>query len=140
MTMPMPQKPLPIVDPDSKPYWDAAKAHELRAPQCSDCGRFRWPPSGVCPNCHSWQSKWVKLPGTGTVNSYVVVHQPIGAFASDVPYVLAKIVLDGTDDQAHLSSNIADCAWEQVKVGMRVTVFFDDVTDDVTLPKFRPLG
>jgi uncharacterized OB-fold protein len=82
----------------------------------------------------------VKLPGTGTVNSYVVVHQPIGAFASDVPYVLAKIVLDGTDDQAHLSSNIVDCAWEQVKVGMRVTVFFDDVTDDVTLPKFRPLG
>jgi hypothetical protein len=24
-------------------------------------------------------------------------------------------------------------------VGMRVTVFFDDVTDSVTLPKFRPL-
>jgi hypothetical protein len=81
----------------------------------------------------------VKLPGTGTVNSYVVVHQPSGAFASDVPYVPAKIVLDGTDGQANVSSNVAGCAWEQIRVGMRVAVFFDDVTDSVTLPKFRPL-
>jgi uncharacterized OB-fold protein len=134
-----PDKPLPNADPDSKPYWDAAKAHELRVQQCSGCGRFRWPPSGVCPDCHSWRFQWMKLPGTGTINSYVVVHQPIGAFASDVPYVLARIVLDGTGDHANVSSSVADCPWERIRVGMRVTVFFDDVTDSVTLPKFRPL-
>jgi len=135
----IPEKPLPIPDPDSQPYWDAAKAHELRAQQCSHCGRFRWPPSGLCPHCHSWQCQWVKLPGSGTIISYVVVHQPIGAFASQVPYVLAKIALDGTDGHANISSNVTDCAWEEVNVGMRVGVIFDDVTDDVTLPKFRPL-
>jgi len=32
-----------------------------------------------------------------------------------------------------------DCPWERVRVGMRVTVFFDDVTENVTLPKFRTL-
>src|SRR5262245_65801253 len=117
-------KPLPISDPDSKPYWDAAKAHELRVQRCSDCGRFRWPPCRVCPDCHSWRFQWVKLPGTGTINSYVVVHQPIGAFASDVPYVLARIVLDGTDGHANLSSNLADCAWEQNRRGMRAPAFF----------------
>jgi len=31
-----------------------------------------------------------------------------------------------------------DCPWEEVKVGMRVAVVFDDVTPDVSLPKFRP--
>jgi uncharacterized protein len=137
--MATPAKPLPIPDPDSKPYWDAAKAHELRAQQCSGCRRFRWPPSGVCPNCQSWQFRWEKLPGTGIINSYIVVHQPIGAFASDVPYVMARIVLDGTDGRAIVSSNVVDCPWERVMVGMRVTVFFDDVTENVTLPKFRPL-
>jgi hypothetical protein len=54
--------------------------------------------------------------------------------------VTAKIVLDGTDGHAIVSSNITNCSWEQIRVGMRVTVFFDDVTDHVTLPKFRPLS
>jgi len=137
--MTTPAKPLPIADTDSKPYWDAAKAHELRGQQCSGCKRFRWPPSGVCPHCHSWQFDWVKLPGSGVINSFIVVHQPIGAFAPDVPYVMARIVLDGTDGRAIFSSNVTDCPWDQVKVGMRVMVYFDDVTENVTLPKFRPL-
>jgi uncharacterized OB-fold protein len=81
----------------------------------------------------------VRLPGTGIINSFIVVHQPIGPFASDVPYVMARIVLDGTDGHAIVSSIVADCPWERVRVGMRVTVFFDDVTESVTLPKFRPL-
>jgi hypothetical protein len=38
-----------------------------------------------------------------------------------------------------MSSNVTDRAWDEVSVGMRVYVIFDDVTDDVTLPKFRPL-
>jgi uncharacterized OB-fold protein len=132
-------KPLPIADPDSRPYWDAAKAHELRAQQCAGCGAFRWPPRGVCPKCRSWQFQWVKLPGTGTITSYVVAVQPGAAFASEVPYVIAKIVLDGTDYGVTMVSNVVDCPWQQVKVGMRVTVLFDDVTADVTLPKFKPL-
>ena len=134
-----PAKPLPIVDPDSKPFWDAAKRHELRGQQCAGCGRFRWPPSGVCPNCHSWQSQWVMLQGTGIIDSYVVVHQATGAFAVDVPYLTARIVLEGTGGHATILSNVTDCAWDRVRVGMRVSVFFDDVADDVTLPKFRPV-
>jgi uncharacterized OB-fold protein len=53
--------------------------------------------------------------------------------------VIARIALDGTDRLVTITSNIVDCSWEQVKVGMRVKVLFDDVTPHVTLPKFRPL-
>ena len=56
-----------------------------------------------------------------------------------MPYVIARVTLDGTDGQVTIYSNIEDCQWEQVKVGMHVKVFFDDVTPDITLPKFRPL-
>jgi hypothetical protein len=135
-----PAKPLPVADPDTAPYWEGANAHELRAQQCAHCGRFRWPPSGVCPSCQSWQSRWVKLPGTGVVNSFVVVHQPFGAFASEIPYAMARIALDDTDGRVVVSSNVTDCPWQDIRVGMRVTVFFDDVTENVTLPKFRPLA
>jgi uncharacterized OB-fold protein len=132
-------KPLPSPDDDTRPFWDACRAHELRAQRCSACGRFRWPPQGVCPSCYSWDFEWTKLSETGRVASFVVVHYvSVPAFAGDVPYAIANITVDGTDDNVQLTSNVIDIPWEEVKVGMPVRVIFDDVTPDCTLPKFGP--
>lgn len=132
-------KPLPIADPDSQPYWDATKAHELRAQKCSACGRLRFPPQGFCPKCYSWEFSWAKLAETGSVVSYVVVHQATApAFADAVPLPVSKVEMDGTDGHVVITGNVVDCPWEDVRVGMRVRVVFDDVTPEVTLPKFRP--
>ena len=134
-------KPLPGIDAETKPYWDGAKAHELRVQRCSGCGKLRWPPQGFCPYCHSWESSWAKVAHTGTVVSYVVVHQATApAFADDIPYAIAQIEVDGTDGLVTLTSNIVDCPWEDVKVGMKVEAVFEDVTPEVTLPKFRPVS
>ena len=134
-------KPLPAPNPDTKPFWDACKNHELRAQQCSACGRFRWPPQGVCPSCYSWDFEWAKLAENGTVCSFVVVHYAsVPAFADDIPYVIAQITIDGTGNQVILTSNVIDCPWEEVKVGMAVRVVYDDVTPEYTLAKFRPIA
>jgi uncharacterized protein len=131
-------KPLPRADSDTREYWNRAQAHELRAQRCSNCGRLRWPPQGFCPRCYSWEFSWTELRRTGTVESYVVVHQSIPAFAQDVPYTVARVIIDDTDERVMLTSSLIEVPWEQVKVGMRVEVVFDDVTPDVTLPRFRP--
>ena len=132
-------KPLPIPDLDTEPFWQFCKAHELRAQRCARCGKMRWPPQGVCRDCHCWDFEWVKLDGTGRVYSYVVVHHVVlPAFSNDAPYVIAQILLDGTEDRVRITSNIIGCPWEQVKVGMRVRALFEDVTPGVALPKFRP--
>ena len=81
----------------------------------------------------------MKLDGTGTIASYVIVHHAIlPAFLDDVPYVIAQIDLDGCGNRVQISSNVIGCSSEEIKVGMRVRVAFDDVTPEVTLPKFRP--
>ena len=132
-------KPLPAPDQDTRPFWDACREHELRAQQCSACGRFRWPPQGVCPSCYSWNNEWVKLPETAKVVSFVVVHYvSVPAFAGDAPYTIANITIDGTDEHVQLTSNVINVPWEEVKVGMPVRVVFEDVTPEFTLPKFRP--
>ncbi len=133
-----PSKPLPLPDADGRPFWDACRQHELRAQRCNGCGRFRWPPRGICPACHSWEFEWQLLPGGGTVASFVVVHRAPPAFAAEAPYVVAYVELDGTDGQVRLLSNVVGCAWQDVTVGMRVNVEFDDVTPEFSLPKFRP--
>ena len=132
-------KPLPAPNRDTQPFWDACHNHELRAQRCSACGRFRWPPQGVCPACYSWDFEWTRLPDTATIESYVVVHYvSLPAFADDVPYVVAQIIIDGTEGHVILTSNVVDHPWEEVRVGMPLRVVWDDVTPEFTLPKFRP--
>ena len=132
-------KPLPSPDLDTMEFWEGCKAHELRAQRCAICGTFRWPPHGICPACSSWDSEWVKLPETGRVCSFSVVHHVTApAFAADVPYVVANITIDETAGRVRLMSNVVGCRWEDVRVGMPVRAFFEDTTTDVSLPKFRP--
>src|SRR5215472_3727676 len=131
-------RPLPVADSDTEEYWRSARAHELRAQRCSNCGGFRWPPQGFCPHCYSWDFSWISLGRTGTVQSYVVVHQAIPAFADAVPYAVARVVIDETGGAVVLAASITDVLWEDIRVGMRVEVVFDDVTPEVTLPRFRP--
>jgi uncharacterized protein len=132
-------KPLPAPDHDSAPFWEACRAHELRAQRCNACGAFHWPPATVCSKCQAFDSSWELLPGTGVVSTFVVVHySAIPAFRDELPYVVADITLDGTDGRVRLMSNVIDCSWEEVKVGMPVRVVFEDATPEVSLPKFRP--
>ena len=37
-----------------------------------------------------------------------------------------------------LTSNILDCPTDQVRIGMLVEVTFEEVTEEVSLPQFRP--
>lgn len=133
-------KPLPAPDLDSQPFWEGCRARELRAQRCRQCRQLRWPPQAFCPKCYSWDFEWTKLGETGTVYSFVVVHYvSIAAFQGDVPYVVAHITVDGTDERVRLTSNVIGCPWQDVRVGMPVRVVFEDVTPEFTLPKFRPL-
>ena len=74
-----------------------------------------------------------------TVNTFTVVHYvTVPSFQDEAPYVVAHITIDGTDDRVRIVSNVIGCPWEDVRVDMRVSVEFEDVTEEITLPKFRP--
>ena len=74
------------------------------------------------------------FPGQGEIYSYTIARKPAGpVFAADVPYVIAMIALD---EGPRMLTNIVTKDVEQVAIGDRVSVFFDDVTAELTLPKF----
>jgi hypothetical protein len=61
------------------------------------------------------------------------------AFSDAVPYTIAFVSLDEAPEDLLLLSNVIDIPWEDVRVGMRVEVAFDDSTEGVSLPLFRPM-
>lgn len=129
------KRPLPIPDEDTKEFWEGCKRHELLFQKCEDCGTFRFPPRAICPKCMSMNFKWIKSSGSGEVYTFSIVYQPFGP-GWDIPYTVAIIQLE---ENIRILSNIVECKPEDVKIGMKMEVCFDDVTDKITLPKFRPV-
>ena len=65
-------KPLPRIDEESRPWWEALKRHELYIQKCRDCGDLRYYPRALCPNCLSSSTEWVRCAGKGTVYTFTV--------------------------------------------------------------------
>src|SRR5439155_25514387 len=96
-------KPLPIPDAESGPFWNGCRDGKLLAQRCRQCGRWHWPPSSVCPGCQSWDSEWTPLTGQGKIETFAVPHRAFHkGFAEEVPYVIAHVTMDGTDDNVRI--------------------------------------
>ncbi|HUZ01204.1 MAG TPA: Zn-ribbon domain-containing OB-fold protein [Thermomicrobiaceae bacterium] len=136
--MSTPRKPLPTPDGVTAPYWESVKAHAMQVQHCNACGQTIFYPRGLCPNCFSSDLAWQPVSGKGKLHAFTIVHRhPNPAFAADAPYVVALVELD---EGVRLMSNLigVEADPEHVKVGMPVEVVYEDVTEAVTLPKFRP--
>jgi uncharacterized protein len=136
MTM---QRPLPVLDHLSTPFWEGCRAHQLRLQRCAQCSRTQFPPGPVCRHCRSSKLQWITGSGNATVYSWIVVRHPIPAeiYAPEVPYVVALVDLA---EGVRMPTNIVGCAPEDVTAGMPVEVVFRDLTEQVSLPQFRPAG
>ena len=131
------EKPKPVIDMASEPFWEAAGRHELIIQKCGDCGHKVFPPNSVCTNCLSSNLGWIELSGKGKVWSFVIFHQKYyEGFAKETPYNVAVVE---TDEGIKMTTNLVGIDNEEIRIGMPVSVFFDDVADDLTLVKFSPL-
>jgi uncharacterized OB-fold protein len=127
---------LPPVNALTAPYWAAAREHRFVLPRCSSCKRFHFYPRSVCPHCRSPDITWETASGTGEVYSYTVVHRaPSPTFAQKAPYIVVVVALA---EGPHMMTRLDGVAPEAVRIGMRVQVDFEDATDSVSLPIFRP--
>lgn len=125
-------------NPDTEPFWQAAREHRLTACQCTDCQTFRMPPTPVCPECGSRKKSWPTLPSTGTVFSYVICHRNPKT-GEPFTYVPVVVDLDGAPG-ARLVANVTGCNAQDVHVGMPVVVEWTSIQDDWVLPNFRKAG
>ncbi len=129
-------KPLPRPNADTKEFWKGCREHELRFQKCKNCDHVRWPPSVICPQCHSFEAKWIVSGGTGAIYSYVVYHIAFHpAFKKDLPYATAVVKLA---EGPKILTNIVGCRPSELFCEMPVNLVWEDVSETVSLPKFTP--
>jgi len=128
-------KPLPQPTPETQPFWDGAKAGELKLQRCSGCDHVYFPARPFCPACSSRDVNWFTASGRARLYSYVINHRAPKGF--EAPYVIAVVELD---EGPRMMTNLIDCPQtpEAMELDMPLEVAFEKATDDITLPKFRP--
>jgi uncharacterized protein len=128
--------PRPLSPEVSRPFWEAAKRHELVMPRCTICDHLFFYPRSECPRCLSNHLEWMQVSGRGRLHTYTVVYQPANAaFRDDTPYIYAVVQLD---EGPRMVSNVVECDLDAVSVDMPLEVLFDNVTPEWTLVKFKP--
>ena len=142
--------PLQVADLDHEnlEYFKYCAAHDFHLQACAGCGRLRYPPTTACPWCATLESAWRRVEGKGAVHSYTEVHHAIQpGFKEWTPYAVVLVELDEqrgqpTPDEAlRVIANLVTPELrpepeQNVAIGKRVRVVFQDLSADFALPQF----
>ena len=133
-------KPKPAITPETKPFWDATKNKDFMLVKCVDCGFHRNPlfiTANICPNCGCRKpGEWVKASGKGKIHTYTVVHRTFHpAFEKELPYILTIVELE---EGPRFLANMRGTSPEEMTLDVPVEVIFEELTEEITLPQFKP--
>jgi uncharacterized OB-fold protein len=129
------QRPLPQPTKDTQPYWDGARAGKLLVQRCGGCGRYQFYPRPFCVKCLSTEITWVESAGRGRIYTYTVNHRPANPAMKDrVPYAVVAVDLE---EGVRMLGNLVDSDLAKIAIGAAVSVVFEKISDEISLPQFR---
>lgn len=121
---------------ENQGFWNAVKNGNLAFQRCKECNTWVHPPRPACPSCRSLEKEWASSSGKGTIHSWVIYREaPHPSFLT--PYAVALVEME---EGVRIISNLVDVELNEIQIGMLVEVVFDNVTEDLALPKFRKVG
>jgi uncharacterized protein len=120
----------PVVNPESAPFWNAARQGRFLVPVCTACGKAHWYPRAICPFCAADTIEWREASGNGTIYTYSYMRRV------KEPYVIAHVTLA---EGPTMLTNIVDCDFETVRVGQKVAVVFKETENGPPVPMFKPV-
>jgi uncharacterized OB-fold protein len=110
--------PDPYGDPNTYPFWDAARTRRLLIQRCTACGANQFYPRPFCLRCQGGV-EWVEASGHGVVYAQTEVHVEVPG-GLPLPYTVAVVELD---EGPRLMTHIVGGA---VPIGGRVRVDWRD--------------
>ena len=110
----------------------------LRATRCKGCGRTHFPPVAICLDCLGADLEPTRLPKTGTLFSYTVMHLPSANFP---PGHMVGYVLIEPGVRVFAPLNYPPERQPQVgdKMALEIApLWHDETRGDVVAYRFRP--
>ncbi|SER38267.1 Zn-ribbon domain-containing OB-fold protein [Natrinema salaciae] len=80
------------MEPYTQPFWESLRDGTVLVHACESCDERFFPPSPICPHCHSTAVDWSETTGRGTLFSFTRTHATAAAFDDDL--VVGTVELD----------------------------------------------
>ena len=117
---------LPSLDALNRDFFTAGV---LTLQQCKHCQHIQHPPDEVCEACQSFELGGFVSAGDGRIESVAVVTQAVHPVLADrVPYAIALVSVADAPGIL-LAGNVVGKEPDDVRIGDRVRVVFEDATD-----------
>jgi uncharacterized OB-fold protein len=132
------ERPAPVPNDLTKPFWDACNERRLVLQNCTNCGRLHYPPTQKCAKCGSADKlTWKEVQGRGHVDvSFVIRDSRVKGFQPAQPVNFAVITLD-EDPGINFLSNLPGTAPGEVPAGAPVEVMFEQTSNGQLLPEWK---
>jgi uncharacterized protein len=130
---------VPELTDRNRHFWQGGAEGNLVFLRCQDCGYYLHPPVPICPLDQSKNVKPEAVSGRATVATFTINHhQWLPGF--DPPYAVAMVEIV-EQPALRLTTNVVNCALEDIHIGLAVQVVFHHIEDpkgDVWIPQFEP--
>ncbi|WP_037678998.1 OB-fold domain-containing protein [Streptomyces griseus] len=128
-------RPQPEIRQETEFFWTSGRDGRLRFQTCTACRALIHPPQPVCRHCRGHETEVGEASGFATLIGFTVNHRfPFPGLPS--PFVVAQVAIE-EDPRVRLTTNVVGCAPEDLRIGMRMEVVFEQA-GEAWLPLFRP--
>lgn len=119
---------------DTRPFWEGIREGRLMLQYCTEAKKFQHYPRPVSIYTGRRTLEWRQASGKGSIYATTVVRIPGPGLEGRLPLCVATVELD---EGVRMIANILDCTPEQLKIGARVTLAWDTLSDEQRYPAFR---
>lgn len=104
------------MEPYTKPFWEALREDRFLIHACENCDERFFPPSPICPHCHSSDVDWTETTERGTLFSFTRTHATAEAFDDELVVGVVEL-----DEGPKLLAPIDD-PFESLEIGARIGI------------------
>lgn len=122
-----------VTDAMSATWWAALREGRLLVQRNPVSGTWQWYPRDHCLDDLSVKPEWEQVSGHGTLFTYSIIHRGRSRLAA--PYVCALVELA---EGPLMLSQLHGVAFDEITIGMDLSVAFMEVDASTSLPVFRP--
>jgi uncharacterized OB-fold protein len=126
--------PKPSTYVDTTAFWDGARNGKLMLQYCKDTGQYQHYPKPVSIFTGSRNLEWRESSGKGTVYACTVIRVPGPGLDGRLPLSVVTVELD---EKVRILGNVLNVDPDSVKIGQRVELAWDRISDDVQYPAFN---
>lgn len=120
----------------AEPFWEATKDKKLLIQWCTATDKGIHYPRQLSPYTLEDTLEWREASGKAEVYAVTVVHKPsMPPMMAKVPYAVALVDLE---EGVRMMTEIVNCNPEEIKVGDKVQVTWEELPGGRHMPVFEP--